>query len=1740
MADLTNNFLKGRMNKDLDERLVPNGEYRDALNVEISTSEGSNVGSVQNVKGNTKINTMFPIHPASTLELSSEAITVGSISSESENKIYNFVHLASNLTTEVVSAGINRKVGVKSDAIIEYSSTSAENGFMYPRVVDVFEARHVLPVQTSTTSLTGFTAATGSQPTVVAGVRKGMRVQLILPDGSDVFGNSNDIRVLQVSLAGVADTDPTNVVVTISSNNVLYTQSLIDAGAVYKFTADRILNFNPGIYEIEDNTAGNPLSSTSVNNLITGINYVDGVLFYTDGKNEPKRIVLDKFNALDGSLASWVDIKQHSIFLWKAANGLLSWGDLKEEHITTIRKNPSLAPKVTKIATNRIGGNPIGSTSLNYSSKTMSLIGLNTAGNPGVTMPFNLIEQDTSVSPTEYSVVEPGHSYDILAADKTVNWLPNDTLELTGVFNASSVRAKIVSADTSSTANVGKFTIEIVDIEASYGLDLENNPTDSTLTPLNEQWKAVLIEKETIYEDSFIYFACRYKYVDGEYSAISPFSEPIFIPGFYSYNAQNSFNKGMENRLKQVSLKDFIPHDIGKDVSAVEVLFKKSGSDNVYVIETIDRAGWWGSTTGDENVVINTSIFGRTLPSDQLVRIYDAVPVRAKAQEFTGSRLLYGNYELGYDLKDSSGNFIQPDIESSIHALDVSLSEIIPSSNDALIDWTATGPAYSPSASAPDFAGSWSKVNRSSFTPGPASPGDNQWGTYNNGGFFNIANDEQSTSSSTDPTCICKVRGQIRLESEAIDGGNNFFPTFNYGNASASISAGTNQETTVAGWNEYTADEHAKYECPEDGSYTISLSANNFRFITSMRLLSNGGFAALSGFLDYDAQPGLGFIDIDLSIIPTLTAKLQVRKFDPVNNTYGEYSTGLVAEQTATIRFEAGHSPAPPFVVGDPIYQMAITPPNVASSDPSLEVTGIDHGHYSWNVVWPHSLELNSTVSLQAGDQLGFFLELVLDDVDFDHPDGAPAATDWQTFKTAAQSVTDVYTQVLLGVYSGNDTASSGSFDLSIQAPSTDITVQNSIPQASIKSLKSYQMGVVYGDKYGRESGILTNSNDQVALDITQSITANKLMCSISSEPPYWAEYYKLFVKEIAKEYYNLVLYKAYPNEDQGEIEEGTVYAWLAFNSMDVDKVQRDDYLVLKKKHGSNDRATGVDINGDDNGQAVLAKYRVIDIVNNAEVKEVGTSTLQFFVGGVQLDATEQDVNGKFFVKVYADRFFDNNIGIGAAATSNNSIVNGAVFEVEKSSVIDLDLFYECSSAYPLKLTKSNIRNYIKYGSTVQIVNAAGGTPEGDFNAAEWKVKKNMGSILGAKTFGNITNWSSSSDTDVALVTLQSTQFSTIGGSTSGATLPIAGSKVRFINVDGSFVEAEIATNPDLTGATLRLKPYTHKHLGGLGEITVCPSWFNCFTFGNGVESDRIRDDFNSDPMWLYTASGKQSGFKANLPIVDKEREVFPNDIIFSQIYNESSKTARYNEFILGNKITKKLNSEYGSIQKLYTRQSDVLAFCENKVLQILANKDALFNADGSEQLLSSTNVLGYAKPFAGDYGISKNPESFAVEEYRIYFTDQYRGAVCRLSMDGITNISDAGMKDWFNDNLESARAIVGSYDGKKDEYNMTIHSSTNPGYKKNVYTISYSEAVKGFTSFKSFIKESGLSLRNEYYTFKGGEMWLHNPDLTSVDRCNFYSNQYTSTISPMFNTESGTVKLFKTVAYEGTQSKEL
>ena len=85
--------------------------------------------------------------------------------------------------------------------------------------------------------------------------------------------------------------------------------------------------------------------------------------------------------------------------------------------------------------------------------------------------------------------------------------------------------------------------------------------------------------------------------------------------------------------------------------------------------------------------------------------------------------------------------------------------------------------------------------------------------------------------------------------------------------------------------------------------------------------------------------------------------------------------------------------------------------------------------------------------------------------------------------------------------------------------------------------------------------------------------------------------------------------------------------------------------------------------------------------------------------------------------------------------------------------------------------------------------------------------------------------------------------------------------------------------------------------------------------------------------------------------------------------------------------------------------------------------------------------------------------------------------------------------------------------------------------------TITYSEDVKGWTSFKSFIPESGVNLSKEYYTFKEGSLYKHHSE--DVDRNTFYINEFTeSSITTILNAEPSLVKIYNTLNYEGSQSK--
>ena len=135
MAKLQRNFIKGKMNKSLDERLVPNGEYIDALNVRVGATELSEVGVIENSKGNIRLTTLdlvakdrTPPFPLTSYPLSSDAKCIGAYEDSANETIYWFVtdpsHTGPQATGKldlIVSFDVN-------DSSVTYHVVSVDDG----------------------------------------------------------------------------------------------------------------------------------------------------------------------------------------------------------------------------------------------------------------------------------------------------------------------------------------------------------------------------------------------------------------------------------------------------------------------------------------------------------------------------------------------------------------------------------------------------------------------------------------------------------------------------------------------------------------------------------------------------------------------------------------------------------------------------------------------------------------------------------------------------------------------------------------------------------------------------------------------------------------------------------------------------------------------------------------------------------------------------------------------------------------------------------------------------------------------------------------------------------------------------------------------------------------------------------------------------------------------------------------------------------------------------------------------------------------------------------------------------------------------------------------------------------------------------------------------------------------------------------------------------------------------------
>ena len=211
MPEIKRTFTKAKMNKDLDERIVPDGEYRDAMNIQISTSDADastgigNVGVVQNLQGNKEIRT---VTNATEGYDGAKSKIIASVADEANNKAYFFTAAPvpiDGILEGISPASINaEKHWVDSITEVEAVGQGNSSKFIF---VDKFAVTSTMAqaVDQTVSLVTGNNFSNGyTQLAVLDGTkyRVGMRIYAQKTDNSNMFSDGDNEYVTIVAIVG--------------------------------------------------------------------------------------------------------------------------------------------------------------------------------------------------------------------------------------------------------------------------------------------------------------------------------------------------------------------------------------------------------------------------------------------------------------------------------------------------------------------------------------------------------------------------------------------------------------------------------------------------------------------------------------------------------------------------------------------------------------------------------------------------------------------------------------------------------------------------------------------------------------------------------------------------------------------------------------------------------------------------------------------------------------------------------------------------------------------------------------------------------------------------------------------------------------------------------------------------------------------------------------------------------------------------------------------------------------------------------------------------------------------------------------------------------------------------------------------------------------------------------------------------------------------------------------------------
>ena len=631
----------------------------------------------------------------------------------------------------------------------------------------------------------------------------------------------------------------------------------------------------------------------------------------------------------------------------------------------------------------------------------------------------------------------------------------------------------------------------------------------------------------------------------------------------------------------------------------------------------------------------------------------------------------------------------------------------------------------------------------------------------------------------------------------------------------------------------------------------------------------------------------------------------------------------------------------------------------------------------------------------------------------------------------------------------------------------------------SLHSNRDFETGIVYSDDYGRSSTVLVSELNTVYVDPGDSETSNSIQVQVNSFAPYWADRYKFVVKPSLGPYDTIFsnFYYIRPSDNM---------IFFKLEGDNSNKVQTGETLTVKADvDGPLTRFEEVEI------LDITAEAR--DFLKDAS--ELETSQL----AGLYMQIKNQNFNvvitddslieyGNIKVKssVYGCTVnrkigypcFTQDLSLGAGLQQENYTVPGGSKIQIKVTAFRNDTFngntcqqilWEWDQTFTSTKDYTDMRRWW-LGDNINPVIASPGDVDDETNVVYYETLAAPGSytpqtdILKTK---NVASNVSCDDFEVgfqwiqaATQTINDPLFLGVSSGMHGCFRPFPQSRrtadltVELIVVRANtlivFETEPLDANAELYFDASESYPITQPqgfHISGsntdLGDqnqtavqdAVVNLNFQDCFTFGNGVESFKIKDQLAGRAMAL----GQRVLAVSNQDF--KEADRFAG-ITYSGVFSSNSGVNNLNEFNLGLANFKNCETSFGPIQKMHPRTTDILVLQEDRITYVLASKNLISDSTGGGVIASVPQILGTQIARIEEFGISYNPESFVSWGYDMYFTDVKRGAVLKLTgtapgNDSLETISANGMRSYFRDQFyESIQTQkLGGYDPYMNEY---------------------------------------------------------------------------------------------------------